>query len=158
MSEKQQWPLLGHHLHRSLPPRFKLTKLLADCTPRGVEMTYCTPYLLNLGLTKSQTSVVWIAGPLSGIITQPIVGVLADSNKSRWGRRRPYIFIGTIIVSASLLLLGWTREIVAWLLPIDSDFRRKVTIFLAVLALYVTDFAINAGEFRTPLTVLPALG
>ncbi|KAL2290933.1 hypothetical protein FJTKL_14855 [Diaporthe vaccinii] len=110
----------------------------------GVEMTYCTPYLLNLGLTKSQTSVVWIAGPLSGIITQPIVGVLADSNKSRWGRRRPYIFIGTIIVSASLLLLGWTREIVAWLLPLESDFRRKFTIFVAVLALYVTDFAINA--------------
>ncbi|KAG6363037.1 hypothetical protein INS49_008132 [Diaporthe citri] len=110
----------------------------------GVEMTYCTPYLLNLGLTKSQTSVVWIAGPLSGIITQPIVGVLADSNKSRWGRRRPYIFIGTIIVSASLLLLGWTREIVAWLLPMESDFRRKFTIFVAVLALYVTDFAINA--------------
>lgn len=108
-------------------------------------MTYCTPYLLNLGLTKSQTSVVWIAGPLSGIITQPIVGVLADSNKSRWGRRRPYIFIATIIVSASLLVLGWTREIVAWLLPVDSDFTRKFTVFLAVLALYVTDFAINAG-------------
>ncbi|KAI3400474.1 hypothetical protein diail_3095 [Diaporthe ilicicola] len=110
----------------------------------GVEMTYCTPYLLNLGLTKSQTSVVWIAGPLSGIITQPIVGVLADSNKSRWGRRRPYIFVGTTIVAASLLVLGWTREIVSWLLPVDSDFTKKSTIFLAVLALYVTDFAINA--------------
>lgn len=121
-------------------------------------MTYCTPYLLNLGLTKSQTSVVWIAGPLSGIITQPIVGVLADSNKSRWGRRRPYIFIGTIIVSASLLVLGWTREIVAWLLPMETDFKRKVTIFLAVLALYVTDFAINAGKFRSPSTILPAPG
>jgi solute carrier family 45, member 1/2/4 len=114
-------------------------------------MTYCTPYLLNLGLTKSQTSVVWIAGPLSGIITQPIVGVLADSNKSRWGRRRPYIFIATIIVSTSLLVLGWTREIVAWLLPAESDFRSKLTIFLAVLALYVTDFAINAGEYCTAL-------
>lgn len=115
-------------------------------------MTYCTPYLLNLGLTKSQTSVVWIAGPLSGIITQPIVGVLADSNKSKWGRRRPYIFVATIIVSASLLVLGWTREIVQWLLPVDSDFTRKLTIFLAVLALYVTDFAINAGKSYTSLS------
>lgn len=121
-------------------------------------MTYCTPYLLNLGLTKSQTSVVWIAGPLSGIITQPIVGVLADSNKSRWGRRRPYILIATIIVSASLLVLGWTREIVAWLLPLDSDFRQKFTVFLAVLALYVTDFAINAGKWYTISTVITCLG
>lgn len=142
-------PLLTH------PQHCKLANVLANCRPRGVEMTYCTPYLLNLGLTKSQTSVVWIAGPLSGIITQPIVGVLADSNKSKWGRRRPYIFIGTIIVSASLLLLGWTREIVAWLLPVDSDFRRKFTIFLAVLALYVTDFAINAGMWRFALSALP---
>lgn len=139
-------PTGGLHSHGTPPPRCKLTNVPANCRPRGVEMTYCTPYLLNLGLTKSQTSVVWIAGPLSGIITQPIVGVLADSNKSRWGRRRPYIFIGTIIVSASLLVLGWTREIVAWLLPMESDFRRKFTIFLAVLALYVTDFAINAGR------------
>lgn len=121
-------------------------------------MTYCTPYLLNLGLTKSQTSVVWIAGPLSGIITQPIVGVLADSNKSRWGRRRPYIFVGTIIVAASLLVLGWTREIVSWLMPVDSDFTRKATIFLAVLALYVTDFAINAGEYQVSLALLHAPG
>ncbi|EXM24345.1 hypothetical protein FOTG_08767 [Fusarium oxysporum f. sp. vasinfectum 25433] len=44
----------------------------------GIEMTYCTPYLLNLGLTKSNTSLVWIAGPLSGLIVQPVVGVIAD--------------------------------------------------------------------------------
>lgn len=108
----------------------------------------CTPYLLNLGLTKSQTSLVWIAGPLSGIITQPIVGVLADSNRSKWGRRRPYIAIGTAIVSVALLTLGWTREIVAALLPADSEFTRIMTIFVAVMALYVTDFAINAGKER----------
>lgn len=110
----------------------------------GVEMTYCTPYLLNLGLTKSQTSLVWIAGPLSGIITQPVVGVLADSNRSKWGRRRPYIVVGTAIVAAALLTLGWTKEIVSALLPADSEFSRTLTIFVAVLALYVTDFAINA--------------
>lgn len=106
----------------------------------------CTPYLLNLGLTKSQTSLVWIAGPLSGIITQPVVGVLADSNKSKWGRRSPYIGIGTIIVAAALLTLGWTKEIVSALVPIDSDFNRTLIILVAVLALYATDFAINAGK------------
>ncbi|KAG9580716.1 hypothetical protein KCV04_g23243, partial [Aureobasidium melanogenum] len=43
----------------------------------GTEMTYCTPYLLQLGLTKSKLSLVWIAGPLSGLIMQPIVGIMA---------------------------------------------------------------------------------
>lgn len=110
----------------------------------GVEMTYCTPYLLNLGLTKSQTSLVWIAGPLSGLITQPIVGALADTTRSKWGRRRPYIVVGSIIVAASLFTLGWTKEIVSLVMPTDTEFAKVFIIFLAVLALYVTDFAINA--------------
>ena len=78
----------------------------------GTEMTYCTPYLLQLGLTKSKLSLVWIAGPLSGLIMQPIVGVLADKSKSKWGRRRPVMVGGTVIVSFCLLVLGWTKEIV----------------------------------------------
>ena len=72
----------------------------------------CTPYLLQLGLTKSKTSLVWIAGPLSGLIMQPVVGVLADSSKSKWGRRRPFMVGGSLIVGACLIVLGWTAEIV----------------------------------------------
>lgn len=116
--------------------------------------TDCTPYLLNLGLTKSSTSAVWIAGPLSGLIVQPIVGVIADESTSRWGRRRPFILAGTIIVAMSLLVLGFTREIVGVVLGqgADADERAKVpTIVLAVLAIYVTDFAINAGWFGLSL-------
>ncbi|KAM5356021.1 hypothetical protein ACJ41O_002667 [Fusarium nematophilum] len=109
----------------------------------GVEMTYCTPYLLNLGLTKSNTSLVWIAGPLSGLIVQPVVGVIADESKSRWGRRRPLMVIGSIIVAISLLALGFTREIVGFAVP-DDEAARRPTIVLAVLAIYTVDFAINA--------------
>ncbi|CAI6095568.1 unnamed protein product [Clonostachys chloroleuca] len=109
----------------------------------GMEMTYCTPYLLNLGLTKSNTSLVWIAGPLSGLIVQPVVGVISDECKSRWGRRRPLMVIGTIIVALSLLVLGFTKEIVG-LFQKDEEKARRPTIVLAVLAIYVVDFAINS--------------
>ena len=43
---------------------------------------------------------------------QPVVGVLADSSRSKWGRRRPFMIGGTIIVGVALLVLGWTAEIV----------------------------------------------
>lgn len=76
------------------------------------QSTDCTPYLLQLGLTKSRTSLVWIAGPLSGIIMQPVVGVLADNSRSKWGRRRPFMIGGALIVALCLLVLGWTAEIV----------------------------------------------
>ena len=75
-------------------------------------MTYCTPYLLQLGLTKSKLSLVWIAGPLSGLIMQPIVGILADKSRSKYGRRRPVMLAGAAIVGVCLLILGWTGEIV----------------------------------------------
>lgn len=71
-----------------------------------------TPFLLQLGLTKSHTSAVWIAGPLSGLIMQPIVGIIADNSRSKWGRRRPFMIGGSFVVAACLLCLGWTSEIV----------------------------------------------
>lgn len=82
--------------------------------------TDCTPYLLQLGLTKSRTSLVWIAGPLSGIIMQPVVGVLADNSRSKWGRRRPFMVGGAVIVALCLLVLGWTAEIVG-LFVVEPD-------------------------------------
>ncbi|MFM7340208.1 MAG: MFS transporter, partial [Bacteroidota bacterium] len=44
----------------------------------------------------------FLAGLLGGIpriydaITDPIMGYISDNTTSRWGRRRPYIFIGAI--------------------------------------------------------------
>ncbi|KAK3301144.1 uncharacterized protein B0H64DRAFT_32119 [Chaetomium fimeti] len=106
-------------------------------------MTYCTPYLLSLGLSKGQTSLVWVAGPLSGLIVQPIIGVVADESTSKWGRRRPIIAVGSVIVALSLLALGFTKELVASFIP-DPETARLLTIMMAVLSLYVVDFSLNA--------------
>lgn len=111
----------------------------------NVEMTYCTPYLLELGLTKSKISLVWVAGPLSGLIMQPIVGVIADRSKSRWGRRRPFMLCGMVLVSMFLLLLGWTKEFVQLFLS-EKEAVREATIAVAVLSIYGIDFAINAVQ------------
>jgi len=53
--------------------------LLLSLAPRASadSLPFCrygTPYLLGLGLTKQGTSLVWMAGPLSGMFVQPIVG------------------------------------------------------------------------------------
>ncbi|KAI0898205.1 MFS general substrate transporter [Annulohypoxylon nitens] len=109
----------------------------------GVEQTYCTPYLLSLGLTKSKTSLVWIAGPLSGLIVQPIVGALADESTSKWGRRRPFIVLGSILSAFCLLTLGFTKEIVEFFVP-EHPATQTVTISTAVMAIYAVDFSINA--------------
>ena len=55
--------------------------------------------------------------------------------------------LGSIVVAACLLVLGWTKEIVGHFVP-EGDFRKTCTIILAVLTIYAVDFAINAGELR----------
>ena len=108
-------------------------------------MTYCTPYLLELGLTKSRISLVWVAGPLSGLIMQPIVGVIAYRSTSRSARRRPFMVGSTILTSLFLLLRGWTKEVVQWFAS-DKDTVKNATIILGVFSIYGIGFAINAVQ------------
>ncbi|TID19440.1 sucrose transport protein [Venturia nashicola] len=111
----------------------------------NLEMTYCTPYLLRLGLTKDKVSLVWIAGPLSGLLMHPLVGIIADRSTSRWGRRRPFMLMGTLIVLFSLFILAWTAEVVDFLIS-DKALKKPVKITLAILSIYGVDFAINAVQ------------
>jgi hypothetical protein len=62
--------------------------------------------------------------------------------------------IGAAIVAVSLLILGFTREFVGLLIQEDEAARRP-TIVLAVLSIYVLDFAINARESR-PICPYPS--
>ncbi|CAG8498279.1 9096_t:CDS:2 [Ambispora gerdemannii] len=122
----------------SIKGKNKTTKMVLLTTfVAGVELAYGTPYLLSLGLSKSSTSLVWIAGPLSGM--------LSDTCTSIYGRRRPFLLGGSIAVICSFMFIGWTREIVFAIFG-KSDFSIKLTIWVAVISIYVLDFAINTVQ------------
>jgi solute carrier family 45 protein 1/2/4 len=55
--------------------------------------------------------------------------------------------VGSVVVAACLLVLGWTKEIVGVFIP-EGEFKQTCTISLAVFSIYAVDFAINAGESR----------
>ena len=38
------------------------------------DFRYGTPFLLSLGLSEHLTSLVWLAGPVSGLVAQPVIG------------------------------------------------------------------------------------
>lgn len=117
----------------------------------SVELSNGSPYLLSLGISKSLLALVWIAGPLSGTLVQPYVGIKSDQSRSRFGKRRPFMVGGALATVASLLLLAWTREIVAGCLgffgadPTGPTVRRTA-IIIAVLLIYVLDFSINVVQ------------
>lgn len=109
-------------------------------------MSYASPYLLSLGLTKSKLATVFIAGPLSGLIMQPLIGVLADNSTSRFGRRRPYMLLGSLVCAFAMLLLGFTRPVASVFTGWDNDSNDMLTIWLAVLSIFLIDFSINAVQ------------
>ncbi|SMQ53093.1 unnamed protein product [Zymoseptoria tritici ST99CH_1A5] len=122
----------------------------------GTEQTYATPYLLALGLSKGGMSLVWIAGPLSGLIMQPIIGMISDKSTSRWGRRRPFMVGGTLAVAVCLVVLGWAKEIVACFVE-GAEERRRWTIWVAVGDIYVLDFVINIAQSTCRALVVDSL-
>ncbi|ORX86098.1 MFS general substrate transporter [Anaeromyces robustus] len=131
--------------HLSKLDLFYLTIALAGVQfTWSVELAYGTPYLLSLGLPKSLTALVWLAGPLSGLIIQPLIGFYSDRCTSKYGRRRPYIIAGTLLVVCSILFISYSKEIGSFL-AFGGD-SQTITIWIAVIAFYGLDFAINVVQ------------
>ncbi|KAJ3958220.1 hypothetical protein N0V92_005195 [Colletotrichum tropicale] len=117
----------------------------------SVELSNGSPYLLSLGLSKSLMALVWIAGPLTGTLVQPYVGMLSDNCRLSWGKRKPFMVGGAIATMVSLMFLAWTREIVGGFLGIfgadpESQGVKTAIICVAVVGIYVLDFAINTVQ------------
>lgn len=94
---------------------------------------------------------MWIAGPLSGTLVQPYVGIKSDRCRSKWGKRRPFIIGGAICTIASLVCLAWTRELVGNSLALfgvdrEAQATKTTSIVVAVLFVYILDFSINTSK------------
>ncbi|OTB06821.1 hypothetical protein M426DRAFT_72040 [Hypoxylon sp. CI-4A] len=117
----------------------------------AVELSNGTPYLLSLGLSKSLMALVWVAGPLTGTLVQPYVGMLSDSCRISWGKRKPFMLGGAVATSLAYMFLAWIREIIGGifsLFGVDPESHGvKVTIIvIAVIWIYVLDVAVNTVQ------------
>ncbi|KAF2014000.1 MFS general substrate transporter [Aaosphaeria arxii CBS 175.79] len=106
-------------------PKLSLGLLIAlTCSIGGLQFVWSTifshgsAYLFSLGITESQSSLIWAIAPICGAFVQPVVGALADNSRSRWGRRRPFILGGAIGVVISIILLAWIDDIMRCLTAI----------------------------------------
>ncbi|MEY2883034.1 MAG: hypothetical protein RL490_758, partial [Pseudomonadota bacterium] len=75
----------------------------------------------SLGAEVDSLAFLWIAGPVTGLLIQPLVGHFSDRTWGRFGRRRPYFLAGALL--ASLALFGMphatvllTAAVLLWLL------------------------------------------
>ncbi|KAH7887635.1 hypothetical protein F5I97DRAFT_1861745 [Phlebopus sp. FC_14] len=119
-----------------------------------VELGYGTPFLLSLGISEQVTSLVWLAGPISGLVAQPLIGAISDSSTSKY-RRRYWVVLSTVALVFSTLALAYCQSIAEILVDLsgggvgdwDPEWKKQVSncaIGIAVFAFYVLDFALNA--------------
>jgi maltose/moltooligosaccharide transporter len=76
----------------------------------------------TLGAEIDKIGFLWIAAPLTGLLVQPIIGYMSDRTWHRkWGRRRPFFFIGAVLASIALFLMPqstmlWMAAVLLWVL------------------------------------------
>ncbi|CAL9232169.1 unnamed protein product [Arabidopsis halleri] len=77
----------------------------------ALQLSLLTPYVQLLGIPHKWASLIWLCGPISGMLVQPIVGYHSDRCKSRFGRRRPFIAAGAGLVAIAVVLIGYAADI-----------------------------------------------
>ncbi|MFY7965865.1 MAG: MFS transporter [Chitinophagaceae bacterium] len=77
----------------------------------GLQQTNMTPIYSFLGANPDDIPWLNLAGPMTGLIVQPIVGAISDKTISKYGRRRPFFFIGAILCSICLIAMPFSKNL-----------------------------------------------
>lgn len=92
----------------------------------------------TLGAEKDAIPMLWIFAPLAGLLVQPIIGYMSDRTWSaRWGRRKPYFFIGAVLASIALIFMPHSPVLwvaVGCLLLLDASINVSMEPFRALVA------------------------
>jgi maltose/moltooligosaccharide transporter len=92
----------------------------------GLQQANMGPIYGFLGADEATMPLLWLAGPMTGLIIQPIVGAMSDRTHSRIGRRTPYFLVGAVICSISLFLMPyssalWMAASLLWILDAGNN-------------------------------------
>jgi maltose/moltooligosaccharide transporter len=77
----------------------------------GLQQANMAPIYNFLGAEEAAIPLLFLAGPVTGLLVQPIVGAMSDRTLSRFGRRTPYFLIGAILCSLCLLLMPYSSAL-----------------------------------------------
>ena len=92
----------------------------------GLQQSSMSPIYKYLGADEASLPYLWLAGPMTGLLVQPLIGAMSDRTVTRWGRRTPYFLIGAILCSLGLLLMPfsptlWMAASLLWILDAANN-------------------------------------
>ncbi|GMI77301.1 SUCROSE TRANSPORTER 4, sucrose transporter 4 [Hibiscus trionum] len=110
----------------------------------ALQLSLLTPYVQELGIPHQWASIIWLCGPLSGLLVQPLVGHMSDRCTSKFGRRRPFIVVGAVLIIFAVLIIGHSADI-GWLLG-DNESSRPRAVLAFVFGFWILDVANNTTQ------------
>lgn len=93
----------------------------------GLTQSAVNPLFLLIGATPDQLPILNLAGPVTGLLIQPLIGAISDRTwHPRWGRRRPFITAGALLCAVILFLFPfvgilWLAVVCFWLLDAGNN-------------------------------------
>lgn len=105
------------------------------------------PVTEGLGASPFLFGLIWLAGPVTGMLVQPIIGELSDKTHTIFGKRRPYLFLGALFASLAL-----------WAFPNSADIAQKLAemfnfplpafggLIIAAIMIWIIDACVNAAQ------------
>lgn len=141
----------------------------------GLQQFIMSPVFRYLGADESKIPILWLAGPVTGLLIQPLIGAISDRTWSpRWGRRKPFFLIGAIISSIALVLMPnskalWMAAGLMWMMdaglnitmePFRAFIGDKLNQSQRTLGFAVQSFFVGFGQILASLMpyILPIIG
>ena len=92
----------------------------------GLQQANMAPIYSYLGADEASLPLLWLAGPVTGLLIQPLIGAMSDRTTSRLGRRTPYFLVGAIVCSLCLLAMPyspalWVAASLLWILDAANN-------------------------------------
>jgi maltose/moltooligosaccharide transporter len=103
----------------------------------GLQLANMSPIYRYLNAEESSLPYLWLAGPITGLLVQPVIGAMSDRTWTSLGRRRPYFLVGAVLASAALFVMPnsgavWMAAGLLWIL--DASINITMEPFRAFVA------------------------
>lgn len=105
------------------------------------------PVTEHLGASPFLYGLIWLAGPFTGMVVQPLIGAMSDKTVSPFGRRRPYLLGGALLASVALLLFPNSGKLA---MGIQSFLGVELPIWtgllIAAVMIWIIDACVNVAQ------------